>query len=481
MPTLFVDTNLFLQCREPAELPWEQVAGGQDVLALIPRAVQQEIDRLKQAGSSRRAKRARRASSLFREIVDAPGLRRVVRDAGPRVELAFPPLPDPNRDRLPQLDPTHADDRIVEEALAYRTTHPGEDVRLLTDDTNLMLTARQCDLRYVAVPESWLLPPEPDERDKALAEVRRRLDALEHNHPAIGVAVVGASGQPTDHVRIRVDAHPDLSESDINRLVEEVRIKHPMVVIFEGHGKPSPTRLATFGLGRYEPPTQAEIKRYQEVEYPSWLQAVKRTFESLPRQLEAPTRTVELAFVLTNDGSCPAENVVVEFSALGGLLIAPPKKDDDEAGAASESPAKPLSLPPPPRAPVGRHVDLVGDLSKTMELITRPTFDERVLADRFLPPLRQPERDPLAFYWKGTRPARHVSDWTLTCEEFRHKADPERFGLVLFLPRKVTTPKAAVSCRVTARNVPEPRSVTVPVIVTYTTRDTVAAAQHLVA
>jgi predicted ribonuclease YlaK len=94
------------------------------VLVLIPRTVQKEVDQHKQAGNSRRARRARKASSLFREILGAPELRKVVREVGPRVELSFPPLPDPNRKRPPQLDLEQPDDRIVEEALAYGEAHP---------------------------------------------------------------------------------------------------------------------------------------------------------------------------------------------------------------------------------------------------------------------------------------------------------------------------------------------------------------------
>jgi predicted ribonuclease YlaK len=104
MLIFFVDTNFFLQCRDPRQLPWADVADGNDVVVLIPRTVQKEVDQKKQGGNSRRAKRARKASSLFREVLGALELRKVVREAGPRVELSFPPPPDPNRERLPQLD-----------------------------------------------------------------------------------------------------------------------------------------------------------------------------------------------------------------------------------------------------------------------------------------------------------------------------------------------------------------------------------------
>ncbi|MCW2236828.1 PIN domain-containing protein [Azospirillum canadense] len=489
MLILFVDTNFFLQCRDPAELAWEQATGGQDALVLIPRTVQQEVDRLKQAGNSRRAKRARKASSLFRRIIESPDLKTAAHDAGPRIELSFPPPPDPHRARPAQLDLAQADDRIIEEALAYRATHPNEDVRLLTHDTNPMLTARHCGLPCVAVPDAWLLPPEPDERDKALAEVQRRLDTLERVHPAIAVSATDGEGNPMQRVRHRIDAFKDLAEAEIDGILAELQANHPIADSFEGHGKPMPTRpplgiaggLAGFSTrGRYEPPTEAEIEQYRDVDYPAWLRAARTWLEELPEQLEAPVRSFGLSFVLTNDGARPAENVVVEIRAQGGLLIAPPKsRDEDDAEQTDGAPDRAPRLPQPPRPPAARYRGLASSLTDSL---LRGYGLDPVFATPHIPPFLpqgRTERDPHAFYWKGGRPVRHQSEWTLTCAEFRHKADPEPFDLVIFVPRTALITKAAVTCRVSASNLPEPVSVTVPVAIAYDEKDTAAEARLL--
>jgi hypothetical protein len=66
MKVLFLDSNLFLQCRELHELPWNEIAPDEkEILLAISRPVQREIDKLKHDGNDRRAKRARKANSLW--------------------------------------------------------------------------------------------------------------------------------------------------------------------------------------------------------------------------------------------------------------------------------------------------------------------------------------------------------------------------------------------------------------------------------
>jgi hypothetical protein len=50
---LFVDTNFFLQPKEIRLLPWSEICEETELYVMIPRAVQGEIDRLKQDGSGR--------------------------------------------------------------------------------------------------------------------------------------------------------------------------------------------------------------------------------------------------------------------------------------------------------------------------------------------------------------------------------------------------------------------------------------------
>ena len=159
MRVLFLDTNVFLQCRDLAELPWQEITGDEKLLLLVARPVQEEIDRLKQDGNSRRTKRARAANSLFRKILSSQNSKVTIRTALPLVEIAFSPLASIQESGCKLLDLTRADDRIIAEALHYRSENPADNVAILTHDTQPMLTAKHCGLVYIPVPNNWLLPP----------------------------------------------------------------------------------------------------------------------------------------------------------------------------------------------------------------------------------------------------------------------------------------------------------------------------------
>ncbi len=76
----------------------------------------------------------------------------------------------------------------------------------------------------------------------------------------------------------------------------------------------------------------------------------------------------------------------------------------------------------------------------------------------------QLRRDPHTFHWRS-KPEDFASSWEFTCEDFRHRIEPESFLLtVIALGRGVTSPSLRV--RVTAANLPEPYTAFIPVRIT---------------
>ena len=50
--TYFVDTNFFLQCKNYSEINWSEITSDKEIIIIITRPVQIEIDRLKNDGNS---------------------------------------------------------------------------------------------------------------------------------------------------------------------------------------------------------------------------------------------------------------------------------------------------------------------------------------------------------------------------------------------------------------------------------------------
>lgn len=109
MVVIFPDSNVLLQCEPLNDLPWHEITTEPDVLPLIAREVQREMDRLTGDGNRRRARHARAATSLFRKILDTSPRRLVLKDGPPRVEVALAPTTRV-AGAHPDLDVTQADE-----------------------------------------------------------------------------------------------------------------------------------------------------------------------------------------------------------------------------------------------------------------------------------------------------------------------------------------------------------------------------------
>lgn len=74
-------------------MAWSEIAPDIDEIDLIVApTVITEIERHKQKGNSRTAKRAREASALLRKALQSTDQKTVVRSASPKVHLALPPV-----------------------------------------------------------------------------------------------------------------------------------------------------------------------------------------------------------------------------------------------------------------------------------------------------------------------------------------------------------------------------------------------------
>jgi len=465
---LFVDTNFFLQLKDARALPWADISKEKELLLIVPRKVQTEIDGLKQDGNSRRSKRARKTSSFLRQVIQSPDGNVVIKESDPRVVMGFPPPGSLGKARPATLDPTRADDQIVGEVLDFITFHPTDRVFLLTNDTGPMLTARYHSVPFIEVPDTWLLDPEPDERDKIIQDLKRRLESLERTHPLVEVSAHVNGGQITE-ITEEVLLFEQLPENLIEHFMEEIRARCPVADEFG----PSGTELlfrrtAAVGLGghfRYTPQTADEIRDYREVRYPAWLAHMRQVLVDAPARLNERTRALSLQFRVANTGTLPANNALVEIEARGQVLIkAPTHRTTNSEDSAS------LHFPNPPEPPSGHFDETYSGLSAGSYLgaprgsLANP---EAIVERTRTVPV---ERNRNAFYWavKKLEPSSFLS---LTCEEFRHQSDVQEFNLIVILPQGKSV-SGAVSCTFSAANLPEPARLVVPVKTSVTKGDT---------
>lgn len=493
MTILFPDSNFFLQFRDPAEVPWAEIVKDDEITLMVCRVVQGEIDDLKGNGNARRAGRARKVSAQFRKMVlsDSP---LVLREANPRVVLDFAPRPP--RDTAVAPSSGKMDDQIVAEVLVAMGLVDRQSA-LLTDDTGMMLTARECGLVFVPTPEEWRLPPEKDARDKQVDELRAQVKQLSRSTPLLTISV-NSDGQSVDEPLVVLRTkYPPLPLAVIEELTCSLEARYPIKNDFTREadrniamakalrvanqrtvaGLMASHLAGSFGTEEWKPPSGGSIENYHDA-YAKWLGKVRLFLANLHTALPGRSGQMPLSFSLQNGGSVPADQVRVDIEALGGLLLARrPKKDTAHPPL--------LALPAAPEAPAWKAVisNPLGSALQAMHGVmggVTPLAHEGL--GHFVPPYF-PEplhvEDSQAFYWRNGPPNGSVPAWGYRCGELRHQAKAEMFtALVVALANDAVT-RGAVRFRASARNLSEPIERTVALRIEVKTGDTEAAARAL--
>lgn len=134
---LFFDTNLLIQCKVLDEIDWSVWEDFDEVQLIATRPVQREIDYQKNKSRGRVNDRARKASSLFREILRSDSRIKVVQDSAPRVAIKIRPDLQPQEDLRGELDYTERDDQLVGTVSTFFQSHPDEEAFETPSETEI--------------------------------------------------------------------------------------------------------------------------------------------------------------------------------------------------------------------------------------------------------------------------------------------------------------------------------------------------------
>lgn len=436
----FLDANVILQCKDLNELPWSDVTAADAIRLVLPWIVCAQLDRLKNDGNSRRAKRARKASSKCDEILESEGQRVLVRESDPKVTLELTPFGKPKQTDFPDLDLSYEDDALVAETLRFARANPSLDVRLLTADTGPKMTAKRQGLPYASVPpEGWRLPPENDPRDKENAKLREENQRLSSEYASIEAHLKTEDGERPDKIAIEFPRYKPLEQQQVKDLLESVLARFPK------RTAPGPYNLNQ--LAFMHPTTRQTYDR----EYASWQHDLRAFLSDLHETLNARDQRKKVAFVLDCNGVRPAEEVTVAITVTGSILVQhfDRVRPADAGIILAPKPPKLGSPKEPPRPfyPVG------------------PAFADKT--------------NPYVFhYFGGGKPSSALS---YTCREFSHHREPEKLSFIL-MPHSDTNPvcKGSLACRVTARNLANAVLENSGVSITFADKDTLPLAERLI-
>ena len=431
---LFLDSNVFLQCKDIKELPWASVTEDQDIILIVCSEVQSEIDRLKGDGKNRRSKRARKASQLFRSAINATNEELEISRSNPKVVLSFPNFTRINWSTFPELDPSYPDHRYIAEAMTH--ANQGHKTLIVTHDTGPILKAKRLGVGYFEVPEAWLLEPETDERDKQILKLKNEIREIQLNEPSIKISLYNADEKVIEGLELNIKRVEGFDENEIALLVEEFQNLNPKKEFpFDSKNEPSFRR------------NRREIDNYSE-SYSNYLSKLRSFYENLPKVIESETRKSEIIIKLENNGRIPAKNLLVELEVGGNLYLS------------NRNNEKNPEFPKPPDPPKLAVRDLLSEVNRMSSYARNlpKIYTEFLLPDR---------HDPQGFYWKDRLDFKINATGSLVCDEFRHQTNHKLSLYILCPDHKNGHVEAYLNTTVSASNLPNPLRKSLPIKVNF--------------
>ena len=489
---VFCDTNLFLQCQPLKDLPWASWTNHDEIHLMICRSVQRELDKLKATRDQAIAARARQTLRMLRTLITGECDHVLVCEERSIVRLYLVGPGNPSTELDEVLDYNKPDDEFVGHTYRYTKEHPDEEVILLTHDTGPMLTAKSLSISFREVPDDWLIGSQQESADPETLRLKRRVRELEQQEPRFDLTFRDNSDEPVDVVQIDYPVYEPMSRSEIDECIEMIRAFVPMQTEFE-QGVPerrvesSLLRTVTAIRGTYVPPTEEEVRQYQESAYPHWLSECESYLSDLHSVLQ--TQVPQPCYVLTveNVGTRPARDALITLTAKGAVQIA--VEEDIDTYGLDERQDNREGLPSPPRVPVGRWTGPFGQLSSmvggmeglaSLHRSAVALSSDGLQTPSYLPgAIVSARHDPNGFYYKPHRPTDPTDIISLECEQWRHKSDAEDFEFLVFFDHDEQETDGAIECEIHAENLTTPVSLIVPVRIRTTRTDMAPVAREL--
>ena len=255
MPTLclFADTNLFLHYKTLDQIDWSILGDFDSIEVVVCPQVQREIDELKGGREGRRSERARKTASILLEIAQhGPQQQRTV-SPNVMLDLYITSKPKQDLEIENKLDYRQKDDRIIGYLAQFIEDNPSADAHLLTRDSGAVLKAKNLGIPYKITPKEWLLPPEPDDRDRKIQQLTRQLEESQAQEPKFEFSSGHQPGGQRGHVEITYEAFRPLTSIERDRLLKRLQNRYPPAVV-----------------NRNQVPARV-ISEYERRNYPAWI------------------------------------------------------------------------------------------------------------------------------------------------------------------------------------------------------------------
>ncbi|MGF6332512.1 hypothetical protein ABH909_005390 [Pseudomonas sp. BS3782 TE3695] len=483
---LIPDTNFFVQCKEPRELDWSAYLDFDEVELLITRPVQAELDNQKGKGSGRVAKRARKASTLIRDLLVSETDYIEVRCKEPRVVIRIRQDLKPDILLSNELCYDERDDQLVGVTSTLMKTKSADQIALLTHDTGPMASSKLVGVPFKVIPDDWLLPPETDESDKRTNALVAELSKYKNAEPKFQILFIHDQTE-TVSIDCVVECYEQLSDIQIDELLTVLKLTYPVETDFGDSKKTQPPPQDVYssifsGFNSkdvFKSASEDDVVAYEDTIYPDWLNKCSDFFVNLHSQLNYRTNWPEICISVQNIGSRPADDALTTFSTKGPLLIYP---TDSYKSLMKDLKAE-IQLPAVPKAPQGswKKVNMFSALQDIHDLIPKSMYGKEYGGPNLANLARlNTSRDQNRFYWKPERPSVPQTVIALECQQWRHQVEKEDFNFYIRTEPRAAVYQGALELRIDSANMTESVEKRVNIKICVTISETMEIAKQLI-
>lgn len=310
----FPDTNLFLHYRPLNEIDWCSFLQASAVDIKIAPVVTRELEEQKTFNQSRKLRdRAAAALKLLHSYLEQSHIQ-------DRVTLEFlvnEPTAESAGARNFNLQ--LGDDRLLGTLLLYRDEHPDLPCVLVTNDLPLTVKATHYQIQLGAPNETLRLPSEPDPLEKKNKQLEAELLRYKSREPILDVRFETMESHSRFQTACPTNVASD-QEKEIQSMLVAAKEKCPLVDL-KPRRNPEAIAIANSPLAEVVESMRKATEGFQAFgrefyeDFNTRARAYYRDYENYLRETIAfealAARTIKLNLILTNTGTCPAEDIHV--------------------------------------------------------------------------------------------------------------------------------------------------------------------------
>jgi rRNA-processing protein FCF1 len=306
-----IDTNTFLHFQLFTELDWLQLLESEEVQLIVPSTVLQELDKKKfNEQDINLRNRAKKVISTFNQI-----LNNKLSFKKENIRIEFLPN-EPNIDwKKENLDMMIPDDRIIATCLELFQKY--SDLILITADFGLKLKANNKHIQTVEISDTYLLKEKQSKEQNELKTIREKLSKIESTIPKLYLKFKN-DDELTDFIKFTITKQTEYHEEKYTKDIDD-KVNQLLILAEQKMDNNIHPILGNVGIRQNDfDEFKEKLEKHKSVLY--------KYYENVWKYEEFLTRLLKIDFFISNEGTCPGNDVDIKIHFPDGFKICDEKK-----------------------------------------------------------------------------------------------------------------------------------------------------------